>query len=127
MPIVTVALGGILILLGVGGYVASGMVSATALIPAGFGILFEVCGVLARKESLLKHAMHGAAVLALVGFFGTISGIIEVLSMVAGAEVTRPQASIAKAIMAVLMVAFLVLCIRSFRAARLAREAAAGS
>ena len=125
MPIVTIALGGILILLGVGGYVASGMASATALIPAGFGVLLGVCGVLARKEALLKHAMHGAAVLALLGFIGTISGVIEVVSMAVGAEVQRPQASIAKAIMAVLMLVFLVLCIRSFRAARLAREAAA--
>lgn len=125
MPVVTIALGGILIVLGVVGYTASGMVSLTALIPAAFGIVFGALGVLARKKLLLKHAMHGAAVLALLGFLATANGVFEMFSAFAGDEAARPQASLAKAIMAVLLAVFLVLCVRSFRAAGKARRAAA--
>ena len=63
MPQITIALGSLLILIGVGFYFGTGATSVTALIPAFLGIPMAVAGVLARRESLRKHAMH-AAVLA---------------------------------------------------------------
>ncbi|MBV8203231.1 MAG: hypothetical protein JOZ15_21665, partial [Acidobacteria bacterium] len=72
MAYVTIGFGLALSALGIAGYVASNGVSPTALIPLAFGLLLIVCGVLARREALLKHAMHAAAVLGLLGFLGTL-------------------------------------------------------
>ncbi|MEL7266442.1 MAG: hypothetical protein AAFP69_16740, partial [Planctomycetota bacterium] len=46
--------------------------SLTALIPAGVGLLMGLFGMMALKESMLKHAMHGAAT---VGLLGALMGI----------------------------------------------------
>ena len=51
MAKLTVFVAGVLILMGVGGYVASGMVSVTALIPAFIGAPLALLGVLALAES----------------------------------------------------------------------------
>src|SRR5215467_9296051 len=68
MANVTIGFGLVLAALGVGGYVATGRTSLTALIPLAFGLVLVVCGALARREALRKHAMHAAAVLGLLGF-----------------------------------------------------------
>ena len=122
MPAAAVVLGAFLTVLGAAGYAASGMASPTALIPAGFGVVFVLLGILARREPLRKHAMHAAAALALIGFAATAGGIGETLGMLAGGAPERPLASLSKAVMALASAGFLVLCIRSFRAARKARE-----
>lgn len=119
MPLVTLIYGLALIALGVIGYVSTGSTHTTALIPAAFGILVVVAGWLARREHLLKHAMHGAAVLALVGFLATTKGL---LALVSGGD--SSPGTISKATMAVLSLIFLVLCIRSFIQARRARQGA---
>ncbi|MCK7525592.1 MAG: hypothetical protein MZV64_52310 [Ignavibacteriales bacterium] len=41
---------------------------------------------MALNEKYLKHAMHGAAVLTLLGFAGTVSGLIKFFKMLGGAE-----------------------------------------
>jgi hypothetical protein len=45
--------------------------SVTALIPAFFGVVFAILGAVALKESLRKHAMHGAVLLTLLAMGGT--------------------------------------------------------
>jgi len=85
-----------LIFLGIIPYFATGMESVTALIPAFFGIIFLILGIAARKESIYKHVMHGAAGLALLGFFGTVMGLIDVFYMLGGESVTRPDAAISR-------------------------------
>ena len=118
MPMVTIVLGIVLVLLGVGGYVGTDMVSPTALIPAGFGLIFLIAGVLALNERRLKHAMHGAAVFGVLGFFGSVPGFIKVVKSMGGRELERPAAAYLQSAMAVLCGVFVVLCIRSFIAAR---------
>ncbi|MEM1181250.1 MAG: hypothetical protein AAGM22_23110 [Acidobacteriota bacterium] len=125
MPLVTILYGAVLIAIGVVGYFATGSQSVTALIPAFLGIPAFLLGVLARSEKFLKHAMHGAAMVALLGTLGTVSGFFKMLTMLTGAEVERPAAVIAQGLVALLSVIFLILCVRSFIAARRAREAAA--
>ncbi|MEM1206356.1 MAG: hypothetical protein AAGN66_24200 [Acidobacteriota bacterium] len=121
MPVVTMIFGALLIALGVIGYVATGQASVTALIPSFFGIAFLGLGAMARKESLLKHAMHGAALLTLLGIGGSIGGLAKLPTVLSGTA-ERPAAVLSQASMAALSVVFLVLCIRSFIAARKARE-----
>jgi hypothetical protein len=67
--------------------------------------------------------MHLAAALALVGMLGSARGVPGVLSLLSGGEVARPAAAVVQALMAALCLAFLVLAIRSFVAARRARTA----
>jgi len=125
MEKVTVGLGGVLILLGVGAYAISGGASVTALIPSFFGIVFLGLGLLALKQSLMKHAMHAASVLALLALGGTGGGVVKSIRMALGAEIQRPQAAIVQAIMFVPCGVFLALCIKSFIDARRRRIAAA--
>ena len=115
MANVAVAFGAVLLILGVGGYLGSGMVSLTALIPAVFGLLLLILGVIARDARRRRHAMHGAALVALLGFAGTVNGLVKVVTGDLG---PRPQAAMAQAAMAALMIVFLGLCIRSFINAR---------
>ena len=123
MPGMTIALGLVLVLLGVVGYFATGRQSATALIPSFFGAVFLLLGVLARSPGARKHAMHVAAALALLGVLGTARGLVNFFRMLGGADVARPEAVIAQAAMCVLCVAFVILCVRSFAAARRNRTA----
>lgn len=122
MPIITIVVGILLTVIGVGGYVLSGMASWTALIPSILGVPMLICGVLARKESLLKHAMHGAAVIALLGLLGTASGAVKYVRMLGGSEVARPEAVKVQALVAVICAVFIVLCVNSFIQARKARQ-----
>lgn len=121
MPKYTVYLGVGLIVLGVAGYLASGQASATALIPAAFGVAFLALGLAATKASSSKHSMHAAAVLALLGLIGTAGGVPDLLSLLSGADVERPLAAWSRSLMAIALAVFLVLCVRSFVAARTAR------
>ena len=123
MPLITIAVGVLLTVIGVAGYVMSGMASWTALIPAFLGVPMALLGVLARKESMLKHAMHGAAVVALLGLLGTASGAVKFVRMLGGAEIARPEAVKVQALVAVICAVFLVLCVNSFIQARKARTA----
>lgn len=121
MPKYTVYLGVGLIVLGVAGYFASGQASPTALIPAAFGVALLALGLAATKASSSKHPMHAAAVLALLGLIGTAGGVPDLLSLLSGADVERPLAAWSRGLMAIALAVFLVLCVRSFVAARTAR------
>ena len=126
MPLVTIAVGGLLSALGILGYAFSESHSLTALIPLVFGTLLEACGALALRPEFKKHAMHGASVLALLGVVGSAAGFISFLRMITGSAVARPLGAQMQAAMFVVCLVFLLLCVRSFREAR-ARRLAAGT
>src|SRR5215216_1948871 len=109
MANITITLGAFLVLLGVGGYVASGQASWTALIPAFFGLIFVALGVLARREARRRHAMHAAVTVALLGFLATVQGVGDFVRMMTGDAIARPAAATSQALMALLCAAFLAL------------------
>ena len=74
MPRITTLVGALLTLLGLAGYAGSGQASKTALIPAGFGAVLAALGLAGRSEGLRRHAMHGAAVVGLLGALGSARG-----------------------------------------------------
>lgn len=123
MAIVTLIVGGLLSALGVFGYVFSDTRSLTALIPLAFGSLLELCGALALKPDLKKHAMHGASALALLGVIGSVPGAMNFLRLITGADVARPMAAKVQAVMFIVCLIFLALCVLSFREARARRAA----
>ena len=120
----TIVFGVVLIVLGLGGYFGTNMVSPTALIPAAFGLLLIVFGVMARDEKRRKMAMHIAVTVGLLGFLGTITGLFKLFTMLSGGEVARPTAVIAQSIMAILMLVYVGMCVKSFIDARRRRAGA---
>jgi uncharacterized membrane protein YoaK (UPF0700 family) len=123
VPLLTLVFGVAFILLGVGAYLGTGTQSVTALIPAFFGVVFVVLGVIMRHTSRRKHAGHAAAVLAVLGLLGSARGVPDAIALAQGGEVERPQAAIAQTVMVVLCLAFVVLAIKSFVDARRGRDA----
>ena len=121
MPSVTIVYGAILTVIGLTGYFATGQASVTALIPAFLGVPVAICGLLARNERLLKHAMHGAVLLALLGLLGTLSSPAKLPALLDGTA-ERPAAVLAQVLTLLCSLIFVVLSVQSFIAARRARQ-----
>lgn len=117
MPSTAIGIGVLLMIIGVAGYVVGAMgdrASVTALIPAFIGVLLVLLGAISNaKESLRKHLMHAAILVALVGFIATAGRLISRLS-----DLTMSPAVLSQAATAVLCLVFVILAIRSFAAAR---------
>jgi len=112
-------IGILLILLGIGSYIITAAASATALIPAFFGIAFLGLGILGtKKESMRKHSMHAALLLAILGLGGSFTGLLNVFAVLGGEELARPEAAYAQAVMALICIFFIVAGVRSFIEAR---------
>jgi hypothetical protein len=130
VPFVTVLFGGLLVALGLDGYFGSiGLIQPaelqkqTALIPAYLGAGLILCGLVALKSSLLKHAMHFAAMLGLLGFLsGAGMGLPKLSKLLAG-EAERPAAVRSQLWMGGVCLVFVVLCVNSFIQARRRRQA----
>ncbi len=118
MPRQTINFGMIFIMLGLYAYFGISSESITALIPAFLGVPMLILGWVAQNEKHLKLAMHSAAVLAFLGFVGTVSGLFKFFRMLGGEEFERLSAIIIQAIMAVLCLVFLILAVKSFIDAR---------
>jgi hypothetical protein len=110
MPAITRMVGFLLILLGVVGYVATGAASITALIPAMVGAVFLIIAMVARSPEARKHAMHAAVALALLGVLGTAPRIFR---SIAAGDLSRP-AVIAQIVMAVILLVYVLLGVKSF-------------
>ncbi|MFI8632350.1 hypothetical protein ACIGEP_07135 [Microbacterium sp. NPDC077663] len=123
MTVVTFIVGGILTATGVVAYAVSGAASLTALIPAAIGVLIVIAAFIARSPKAHRHAIHAALAIALLGIIGTFSNVLKVGELFAGAA-ERPLAIVASIITFVVLIVYLVLGIRSFVNARLARARA---
>ena len=121
MPSLTIALGVVLLIVGLAGYFLTGGVSLTALIPAAFGLVITIAGVIARDEGKRMHAMHAAVLVALLGFLGSVRGLGQIGDVFNGTA-ARPPAVVAQTIMALLTLAYLVVAVRSFIKARASRR-----
>ncbi|MEM1435761.1 MAG: hypothetical protein AAGG11_17005 [Pseudomonadota bacterium] len=113
----TIAVSVVLFLIGVGGWLLAGQSSVTALIPAFFGIPLLIAGLVALNEGRRRHAMHAAAVVALLGAGGSLSRALPAL----GGDEPLRLATQSQLLTGLVLVVFLVLCIRSFIAARRAQ------
>ncbi len=131
MPVVSIIFGLLLIALGVWGrfggslglweplgFAAPEHLSATALIPAAVGSLLVLLGLLAFKEKLLKHAMHAASMVGMLGLVAALARIITTGNV-------RGIGGVSLTAMALLCGSFLALCVNSFIQIRRRRRAAA--
>jgi len=123
MAKITIGLGLVLIALGLGGYVGTGREHLTALIPVLFGLPLLILGLIALKERRRKGAMHVAVVIGLLGFAGTVRGLMRLPVLLTGGQLDRPAAVAVQAAMAIVCFVFVLLCVRSFIKARRAGAA----
>ncbi len=125
MAKLTISLGVLLILIAIAGFIATGSNHPTALIPAAAGLLFCIFGALASSPEPKKRMlwMHIAVTLALLLFLGSIKADIDVFRLAHGAFFEHPVAIEEKAAMSLVCLLFVLLCVRSFIAARRTRLA----
>jgi hypothetical protein len=125
MARLTIVVGLILIVLGVAVFVATGSYAPTALIPAYFGVLLGILGVLARTPDSKRRMlwMHIAVTVGLVGcIFPGWRGLGDLIAQAHGVAVPRPVAMKEELAMAAVCLVFVLLCVRSFIAARRQRR-----
>jgi hypothetical protein len=117
MAKVTLIFAVLLTALGLVGFVGTGSAHPTALIPAWIGLAMGIGGLLARSpsERRRKLFMHINVTIGLVGFLGTL---VEVFRNLASGKPLDVTALVDKTALAWLLLIYLVLCVRSFTAAR---------
>jgi hypothetical protein len=111
----------LLVILGLGGFLGTGSMHRTALIPAVFGFALGVTGFLAisPSERRRKLYMHISVTVALLGFLGAAAEAIRGYLHTQAAGMQPDQIALAsKVAMAILLLVYVILCVRSFIAAR---------
>ena len=123
MAKVTVLFGILLILLGGAFFMATGQKFPTSLIPAGFGVVLVALGSLAGGPDPKRRMlfMHIAVTVGLLGFLFTSPALFQVVELFKGKLFPYPAAIEEKAAMSGLLLIYVVLCVRSFIAARRSR------
>ncbi len=123
----TILIGIVLFLLAIFAFMGTGAKYPTSLIPAAFGIVLGVCGALARTPDVKRRAvwMHIAVSVGLIGYLATVKSVVDFFRMESGVQFKLPIAVEEKAAMSVLLLIFVIACVRSFIAARRARVAGA--
>jgi hypothetical protein len=124
----TIICGGLLVILGVVGYLQQpeGNASPTALIPAAIGGVLVLCGLLAFNDKLRKHVMHLAAMVGLLGAVGGFMPLIRQYKNKGTFDPTLPSALSGEA-MIIVCTLFVLMCVKSFIDARKARKAKAAT
>ena len=109
--------GRLLVAVGIIGYgygLYAGNASLTAMIPAVFGVILMLLGHLSNaKESLRKHLMHAAVLIAAIGAFLPFFRLVTKIS-----ELSVSAAVISQVAMSVICLAFVVIAVQSFIGAR---------
>ncbi|MEM1028338.1 MAG: hypothetical protein AAGJ38_09670 [Planctomycetota bacterium] len=125
MPLMTLSLGVALNAIGILSYsLQQGERSATALIPAFIGGVFLILGGMAINQSFRKHTVHGALGLALLLGAYCIYKVIWMLANIGDTENVTVLRMFSFLTTGSVCIGYLILGIRSFRQARLARKEA---
>lgn len=112
MPMLTFLFGLVLIVVGVLFKAISDTASWTPMIPAVFGVLLIVCAAAALKPKWRMHAMHAAVLLAILLVLGSIMPLLN-----------PTVEKVVEAVLSIVLgVTYIVMCVRSFFAARRARK-----
>lgn len=125
MAKVTIVFGILLIILGLVGFFGTGAIHQTALIPTWFGLALCVGGFLAisPSEKRRKIFMH---INVTIGALGCIGSFVEAIRGYGAARTAGLEpdyiALAAKLTMAVLLLIYVNLCVRSFIQARSSRK-----
>lgn len=108
----TLLFGLVLIVVGVLFKTVSDSPSWTPMIPAAFGVLLIACAAAAMKKAWRMHAMHAAVLLTVLLVLGSIMPLMN----------PTTEKVVEAVLTIVLGVVYIVMCVRSFFAARRARK-----
>jgi hypothetical protein len=125
MAKVTIVFGVLLIILGLVGFYGTGGIHHTALIPAWFGLALGVGGFLAisPSETRRKIFMHINVTVGLLGLIGAVASALHAYGHARSIGMDPDyRALAAQSAMAVLMLIYVNLCVRSFIQARSSRK-----
>lgn len=125
MARVTRITGIVLIVLGAVYFFITGATHPTALIPAFFGIVLLLCGVLAASPDVKRVMlwMHVAVTVGLIGFLFPGFRAVKALAGSAALTPVKQTAAVESLLMAVICGVFTAICVRNFVANRRARLA----
>ena len=121
MARITLIFAVLLVALGLIGYVGTGSQHMTALIPTWFGVALALFGLLAMSpiEARRKLFMHINVTIGLLGFLGGASEAVRGYLHAKSAGVDVDEIALAsKLTMTALLLIYVILCVRSFIAAR---------
>ncbi len=125
MARVTFVFGVLLIALGLIGFWGTGSIHYTALIPTWFGLALVAGGLLAisPSEGRRKLFMHINVTVGLLGFLGAAGSALHEYGSARSQGIDRnPIALASQLTMAVLLLIYVNLCVRSFIQARRSRQ-----
>jgi hypothetical protein len=125
MARVTYVFGVLLMLVGLVGYFATGSIHPTALIPTWFGLALAVGGFLAvsPSEGRRKLFMHINVTIGLVGLIGAIASALHGYGHARSLGMDPDYKALAAQLtMALLLLIYVNLCVRSFIQARRSRQ-----
>ncbi len=116
MAKITLIFAALLIVLGLVGYYGTGALHATALIPAWIGLVLGFGGLLSISKSEFRRKLfaHVNVTIGLIGFIGAVVEVVRTL--LKGSASTVALSS--KLALAVLLLTYVLLCVRSFIVAR---------
>lgn len=114
-----IGLGIALVVLGIGAYVLSDFASITALIPALFGVLVVILGVVGRQQpDRHRLAAYGIGLLAVLGVLGSARGIPDIIALLTGEPVDSTIAAVSQGAMIVICLVLLAAVIQFVRETR---------
>lgn len=113
-----IGLGVLLAIVGIGAYVLSDFASVTALIPAVFGAVLVLLGVVGRRTERQRLAAYGLGVFAVVAILGSTRGIPDVIALLTGGAVESPIAAIAQGVMILVGLILLLSVVQYVRSQR---------
>jgi mannitol-specific phosphotransferase system IIBC component len=120
MARLTIVFGALLTAVGIVGYIFTGGIHSVF-----FGIVLIICGLAANTENSRKRMlwMHIAVTIGLLGFLvpGTMSAVQVAQAHNRGIALPYPARVDEQVIVALICLVFVILCVRSFIAARRAR------
>ena len=112
----SIVLGIVLVVLGVGAYTLSDFASITALIPALFGVLIAILGVVGRQQTDRRRlAAYGIGLLAVLGVLGSMRGIPDIITLLTGEAVESTIAAVSQGAMIVICLVLLAAVIQFVR------------
>ena len=122
MAKVTLVFAALLVALGLAGYLGTGSLHPTALIPMWIGLLLGIFAVLAMtpSEGRRKLFMH---INVTIGTLGFLASVVEIIRSFLSGKKLDATAMTSKFALAGLLLIYVGMCVRSFIAARRAREA----
>ena len=124
MARITLVFAALLIALGLASYIGTGSLYPTALIPTWFGLALGIFGFLAMSPDAgrRKLYMHINVTIGLLGFLGAAGRAIPSYLHARSAGIEPDMIALgAQITMAALLLIYVLLCVRSFIAARRAR------